>query len=153
MHNNKKIKQQGFTLIELMIVVSIIGILTAIAIPSYQYFTVRAKLIEVLRFSDAAKTYIWEEYATNAHMPEADTTSASNITDMMLSSEYISSAVYTKIDIDIASIEVKFKNMGAGADDKTMIFLLDTDKETIRMACNQGTLEDFYRPSVCRVSP
>lgn len=153
MQKNKKNWQQGFTLIELMIVVSNIGILAAIAIPSYQYFTIRAKLIEVLRFSDAAKTYIWEEYATNAYMPEAGTTTAQNVTDMMLASDHVGTATYTKIDDDTSSLEVTFKLMGAGADGKSIIFLLATDKAHLDVDCSQGTLADFYRPSSCRSTP
>ncbi|MFI0398086.1 MAG: pilin [Thiolinea sp.] len=150
MQKSKKKWQQGFTLIELMIVVSNIGILTAIAIPSYQYFTIRAKLIEVLRFSDAAKTYIWEEYASSAYMPEEGTTTAQNVTDMMLASDHVATATYTKIDNDTSSLEVIFKLMGSGADGKSIVFLLSTDKTKIGMDCSQGTLADFYRPSSCR---
>lgn len=150
MKNHKQ--QSGFTLIELMIVVAIIGILASLAFPAYQSFTVRAKLIEILRFSDAAKTYLWEEYFTSAHMPEANSYAANNVVDMMLSSPYVDTAIYTKTDNDNASIEVKFKGMGAGADGETMIFQLATDQEKITMDCSQGTMADFYRPSSCRTN-
>ena len=54
--------QQGFTLIELMIVIAIIGILAAIAIPAYQDYTVRAKVSEGLSLADAAKTTLAEGF-------------------------------------------------------------------------------------------
>jgi type IV pilus assembly protein PilA len=57
----KKI-QQGFTLIELMIVVAIIGILAAIAIPAYQDYTIRAKVTEGLNLADSAKTAVAESW-------------------------------------------------------------------------------------------
>ena len=60
----KKI-QQGFTLIELMIVVAIIGILAAIAIPAYQDYTVRSKVTEGLNLAAAAKLAVAETYQSN----------------------------------------------------------------------------------------
>jgi type IV pilus assembly protein PilA len=61
--------QQGFTLIELMIVVAIIGILAAIAIPAYQDYTIRAKVTEGLGLADAAKTAVSEAYQSGDLIP------------------------------------------------------------------------------------
>jgi type IV pilus assembly protein PilA len=61
--------QKGFTLIELMIVVAIIGILAAIAIPAYQDYTIRAQVTEGLNLADAVKTSVAEYYANNGTWP------------------------------------------------------------------------------------
>lgn len=64
--------QQGFTLIELMIVVAIIGILAAIAIPAYQDYTKRAHVSEGLQLAGAAKTGVSEYYSSNGTWPSTN---------------------------------------------------------------------------------
>ena len=64
-------KQQGFTLIELMIVVAIIGILAAIAIPAYQDFTIRSKVTELINSAGVCKTSVAEYYQAKGAMPGA----------------------------------------------------------------------------------
>ncbi|HET9579165.1 MAG TPA: pilin [Usitatibacter sp.] len=65
--------QQGFTLIELMIVVAIIGILAAIAIPAYQDYTIRSKVTELVNAAGVCKTSIAEYYQTQGKMPANET--------------------------------------------------------------------------------
>jgi type IV pilus assembly protein PilA len=68
----KKRLQQGFTLIELMIVVAIIGILAAVALPAYQDYTVRAKMSEVILAMSACRTSITEVYQSGGSTPSAN---------------------------------------------------------------------------------
>ena len=67
--------QKGFTLIELMIVIAIIGILAAIAIPAYQNYTIRSQVTEGLSLADGWKTSISEYYAQNGSFPTTSNSS------------------------------------------------------------------------------
>ncbi|MBF0357825.1 MAG: pilin [Magnetococcales bacterium] len=66
-------QQEGFTLIELMIVIAIIGILAAVALPAYQDYTVRAKVSEAILFGSSAKSSVSEYYISQATMPTDET--------------------------------------------------------------------------------
>lgn len=83
-----KTMQKGFTLIELMIVVAIIGILAAVAIPAYQDYTKRAKMSEVLGYLDAAKNAVAETYQSTGTFPA--TNAAAGLADAAaLTSTYV----------------------------------------------------------------
>jgi type IV pilus assembly protein PilA len=68
--------QKGFTLIELMIVIAIIGILAAIAIPAYQNYTIRSQVTEGISLASGWKTSISEYYAQNGSFPSGFTSSS-----------------------------------------------------------------------------
>jgi type IV pilus assembly protein PilA len=93
--------QKGFTLIELMIVVAIIGILAAIAIPAYQNYTVRAQVTEGLNLADGWKTGIAEYYANNGTWP-----TTANLTGTQTSTgKYV-----TSVDAVVGGIVVVYGN-------------------------------------------
>jgi len=77
--NFMKTLQKGFTLIELMIVIAIIGILAAIAIPAYQNYTIRSQVTEGLSLAAGWKTAISEYYAQNGAFPTCSTTVAAGV--------------------------------------------------------------------------
>ena len=81
---------KGFTLIELMIVVAIIGILAAIAIPAYQDYTIRAQISEGLALSSGAKASIGESYSQRGVMPDTRTEAGLTATSTDTQGKYVS---------------------------------------------------------------
>ncbi|EMT5257092.1 pilin [Neisseria gonorrhoeae] len=62
--------QKGFTLIELMIVIAIVGILAAVALPAYQDYTARAQVSEAILLAEGQKSAVTEYYLNNGKWPE-----------------------------------------------------------------------------------
>jgi type IV pilus assembly protein PilA len=80
--------QQGFTLIELMIVIAIIGILAAVALPAYQDYTVRAKASELILAASSAKNSVSEYVITNGTIPPTTFNVQDNTSTMVESVEW-----------------------------------------------------------------
>jgi type IV pilus assembly protein PilA len=85
--------QQGFTLIELMIVIAIIGILAAVALPAYQDYTVRAKASELILAASSAKNSIGEYVITNNTIPPSTFTVQNNTSNMVESVSWNGTAI------------------------------------------------------------
>ena len=134
-------KQKGFTLIELMIVVAIIGILAAIAIPAYQDYTIRARVTEGLEMASSAKLAVSETAMTNNALPATQAATG-----------YTSPAA----TINVASIAVGANGVitityAAAAGGGTIIMTPTlTANGDVTWDCTQGTELPKYRPASCR---
>jgi type IV pilus assembly protein PilA len=147
----KKI-QQGFTLIELMIVVAIIGILAAIAIPAYQDYTIRAQVSEGLNLSGSAKVAVTEYFQDRGVFPPTMTAAGlpTNATDIQ--GNYVRSV---GVGAGNGVITVTYGNsanavIGSGAG-QTLILTPDTTNPgSVEWDCSAGTVLDKHRPAACR---
>ncbi len=139
--------QKGFTLIELMIVVAIIGILAAVALPAYQDYTVRAKISEAIGFGAAAKTAVSEHVMSQDEWPKNNTEAG------LALSTSISSNVVASVGVGNANgiITIKLSSDGlSGANGKE--FTLDgaTSGSGVSWTCKPGSVPSKFMPSSCR---
>lgn len=143
----KKQLQKGFTLIELMIVVAIIGILAAIAIPAYQDYIARSQATEAVSLLSGAKTPVAEYFADKGVWPlvtsVAGTTSGKYVANITQDGEF-TSGVYT-LTATMRSAGVNSRIAGSAID-------LSTTNGS-QWSCGPGTgtpIEAKYLPAACR---
>ena len=141
----KRSMQQGFTLIELMIVVAIIGILAAVALPAYQDYTVRAKVTEVILAASSAKTNLSEAAQVNGGMPATASLSVES-----QSSTYVTSVSYTSsatsTGVITATANAKEAKMNGGT--VVLTGTVQTNGQ-VTWVCG-GTIPAKYRPASCQ---
>ncbi|WP_082446421.1 pilin [Gulbenkiania indica] len=149
--------QQGFTLIELMIVVAIIGILAAIAIPAYQDYTKRAHVSEGLTLAAAAKTAMTEYYSTKGTFKTSDDKDASNGTyglpePTSITGNAVKSVTATSKSASEGTITIEYKPV-VDADKKQLVLTGTAEGGSITWKCSAPDkigVEAKWVPSNCR---
>ena len=139
--------QQGFTLIELMIVIAIIGILAAIALPAYQDYTTRSKVSELLVAADACKNSVVEYYQSLGALP-ADTDASGCATQ---DTQYVSSLA---VNAGVITVTAKTGANALPAEAAGTLVLTPTANAAssgiLDWDCTGSTILPKYLPAVCR---
>ena len=142
----------GFTLIELMIVIAIVGILTAIAMPAYQDYAVRAKVTEAINALSPAKISISSAFVSNGIMPADGFNGFSSS-----QSKYVESVGYTRVDDSHSHLVVALRNLGSSINDGLSIGLYALGSDVaIEWDCaqsSQNALDSKYLPAPCADPP
>ena len=137
--------QKGFTLIELMIVVAIVGILAAIAIPAYQDYTVRARVTEGLSMASAAKVTVSENAMSGLPLNQVAPTATSNVASVAVNATTGAITVTYVSGIDTSGTIILTPTAGGAA-----IASGTVPTDAITWDCTGGDLDDRYRPAICR---
>jgi type IV pilus assembly protein PilA len=137
--------QQGFTLIELMIVVAIIGILAAIAIPSYNDYTARAQMSEAVELMGGTKTPLAEWFSDKGTWP-----SVLNSVSGSLSGKYTSSLVGTDGGGATYTVTAKMLPTGVNKNIQGQTVDLITEDGGQTWECKANSVDEKYLPGACR---
>jgi type IV pilus assembly protein PilA len=136
----KRSMQKGFTLIELMIVVAIIGILAAVALPAYQDYTVRAKVTEVILAASGGKTAVAEWFQTKGSLPASGSLVLNTQT-----SKYVASVAQSAGVVTATATAAESKISGS----TITMTPADAGNGVLNWTCG-GSIDAKYRPASCK---
>ena len=146
--------QKGFTLIELMIVVAIIGILAAVAIPAYQDYTIKGKVTEASNLVAGVKEAIAEQadFTVLSNVGAANATAMNAAESLTISGNYVLSVVAAGLTATTATITVLFKpasaTVPAAMAGNTIVWTGTHNGGSVSWDVTGGTLAAKYRPKV-----
>src|ERR1700694_1591809 len=136
--------QQGFTLIELMIVVAIVGILAAIALPAYQDYTIRARVSEALATAGACKTQIAEYMASRGALPaNLSESGCSDVPSKYALAPIVGAGVITMTTSGAAEL-------GLAANTTFKLTPVLSGTNITEWSCTAGTIPAKFIPASCR---
>jgi len=137
--------QEGFTLIELMIVIAIIGILSAIAIPAYQDYIARTQLTEALSLASGSKTLVAEYYTNEGRFP-AGNRSAGASAPASITGRYVSSV---SISNGVIHADLRTKNISEQIAGERLTLSPITRGGSVEWDCSSNA-SNKYLPTACR---
>jgi type IV pilus assembly protein PilA len=148
-----KMIQKGFTLIELMIVVAIIAILAAIALPAYQDYIIRSQVSEGSVLADGAKTAVAEFFSNTGRYPTANA-SAGLAQPISIQGKYVKTLTVAGGQITAAYSSATPQRANTAIDTKTLIFSPSgaATAGSVKWTCLvASTVPPKYLPTICRV--
>ncbi|OAZ96200.1 pilin [Halomonas sp. G11] len=150
---NRNKKQGGFTLIELMIVVAIIGVLASIAVPQYQNYVGRAQVSEAISLMSPAKTAISEYFISRGEFP-TNNAEAGLSEPAEMAGKYVASVDVSQGDAGVTVVTMKNDSVVSELQGKTLVFEPDDeDSGVVNWQCRTGGSDQIpakFLPSECR---